>query len=295
MALWNRTSSKPEPKPQLEPWEYAKQVTEAEWKSGELPLGWYCFTPNNVVWIGLKPDDTCTQLICSPAMQRPQDLDEWLGIPTELTLHPERIPKKESFEELMRQIRGNSSRTAITPDQEPERVKPTPKKKKPSGRRRPNQIHLWLSDAEYEQLQRRVARTNLCQNEFIRQATLTKKKKPSGRRRPNQIHLWLSDAEYEQLQRRVARTNLCQNEFIRQATLTGRIQIVEQGYEHLALLDELEALRAEIGRQGGLLKMIIKPNEGQRELAPEEWNELIQTIRDLEHFKKRLGELESRL
>lgn len=248
MALWNRTLSKPEPKPRLEPWEYAKQVTEAEWKSGHLPLGWYCFTPNNVVWIGLKPNDDCTQLICSPAMQRPQDLDEWLGIPTELTLHPERIPKKESFEELMRQIRGNSGRTAITPDQEPERVKPTPKKKKPSGRRRPNQIHLWLSDAEYEQLQRRVARTNLCQNEFIRQATLT-----------------------------------------------GRIQIVEQGYEHLALLDELEALRAEIGRQGGLLKMIIKPNEGQRELAPEEWNELIQTIRDLEHFKKRLGELESRL
>ena len=94
MALWNRTSSKPEPKPRLEPWEYAKQVTEAQWKSGELPLGWYCYTPNNVVWIGLKPDDDCTRLISSPAMQRPQDLDELAGDPDGADPAPGANPKE---------------------------------------------------------------------------------------------------------------------------------------------------------------------------------------------------------
>ena len=250
MALWNRTSSKPDPKPRLEPWEYAKQVTEAQWKSGELPLGWYCYTPNNVVWIGLKPDDDCTRLISSPAMQRPQDLDEWLGIPTELTLHPERIPKKESFEELMRQIRGNSGRTAITPVQEPE---PEQKPENP------------------------------------------KRKKTSGRRRPIQVHIRLSPEEHENLRRRIARTGLSQNEFLRRAALTGRIQIEERSLSNMAILDELELLRAEIGRQGGLLKMVIKPNEGQRELAPEEWKELVQTIRDIEQLTKKLGKLGERL
>ncbi len=250
MALWNRTSSKPEPKPRLEPWEYAKQVTEAQWKSGELPLGWYCYTPNNVIWIGLKPDDDCTRLISSPAMQRPQDLDEWLGIPTELTLHPERIPKKESFEELMRQIRGNSGRTSITPVQEPE---PEQKPENP------------------------------------------KRKKVSGRRRPIEIHFFLSKEEFEHYRRRVARSGLSQSEFLRRAALTGRIQIEERSLSNMAILDELELLRAEIGRQGGLLKMVIKPNEGQRELAPDEWKELVQTIRDIEQLTKKLGKLGERL
>lgn len=249
MALWNRTPSKPEPKPRLEPWEYAKQVTEAQWKSGELPLGWYCYTPNNVVWIGLKPDDDCTRLISSPAMQRPQDLDEWLGIPTELTLHPERIPKKESFEELMRQIRGNSGRTAITPVQEPE----------------PEQ-----NSGEAEPPKR-------------------KKERYKG------IMTRLTVSELAVFKKRVARSGLTQSEFLRRAALTGRIQIEERSLSNMAILDELELLRAEIGRQGGLLKMVIKPNEGQRELAPDEWKELVQTIRDIEQLKKRLGELEDRL
>ena len=253
MALWNRTSSKPEPKPQLEPWEYAKQVTEAEWKSGELPLGWYCFTPNNVVWIGLKPDDDCTRLISSPAMQRPQDLDEWLGIPTELTLHPERIPKKESFEELMRQIRGNSGRTAITPVQEPEPEQRSDKEETPKQRKADNKKYL------------------------------------------KQMHFWVRENEVSRIKSRVARSGLSQSEFLRRAALTGRIQIEERSLSNMAILDELELLRAEIGRQGGLLKMVIKPNEGQRELAPDEWKELVQTIRDIEQLTKKLGKLGERL
>ena len=61
------------------------------------------------------------------------------------------------------------------------------------------------------------------------------------------------------------------------------------------MLDELAMIRAELGRQGGLLKMIIKPNEGQRELVPEEWTELIGTVRNLEKMKKRLSDLEARV
>ena len=63
----------------------------------------------------------------------------------------------------------------------------------------------------------------------------------------------------------------------------------------ITLLDELTKLRAELGRQGGLLKMIIKPNEGLRQLAPNEWAELTKTIRDMEAIKQRLIELEAKI
>lgn len=121
------------------------------------------------------------------------------------------------------------------------------------------------------------------------------RRKASGRSRPNDVHFWLSDEELKNFKCRVERTGLTQSDFLRRVALSGRIVIEERGANSVAMLDELELLRAEIGRQGGLLKMVVKPNLGQRELAPEEWQELVQAIRRIEHLTKKLSDLQERL
>lgn len=63
----------------------------------------------------------------------------------------------------------------------------------------------------------------------------------------------------------------------------------------MTLLDELELLKADVGRVGGLLKMTIRPNEGQRTLRPKEWEELLQIVRQVERTAKRIAELEGRI
>lgn len=117
-----------------------------------------------------------------------------------------------------------------------------------------------------------------------------RKRKSKGR--TNQIMTRLTDAELTQFQRRVKKSGLAQGEYLRSVALTGKVVIEERSVADVALLDELALIRAELGRQGGLLKMIIKPNEGQRELAPAEWAELIEAVRDMEKMKKRLSDLE---
>lgn len=121
------------------------------------------------------------------------------------------------------------------------------------------------------------------------------RRKASGRSRPNEMHFWFSDEEVKSFKRRVERSGLTQSDFLRRVALTGRIVIEERGASSVLMLDELELLRAEIGRQGGLLKMVVKPNMGQRELAPEEWQELVQAIRHIEKLTKQLSDLQERL
>lgn len=104
-----------------------------------------------------------------------------------------------------------------------------------------------------------------------------------------------SEQELVLFKRRVAHSGLNQSEYLRRAALTGRIVVEERGASSVLMLDELELLRAEIGRQGGLLKMVVKPNMGQRELAPEEWQELVQAIRHIEKLTKQLSDLQERL
>jgi hypothetical protein len=117
-----------------------------------------------------------------------------------------------------------------------------------------------------------------------------RKRKSKGR--TNQIMTRLTDAELTQFHRRVKKSGLAQGEYLRSVALTGKVVIEERSMADVALLDELAIIRAELGRQGGLLKMVIKPNEGQRELAPAEWAALIQAVRDMENMKKRLSDLE---
>lgn len=113
-----------------------------------------------------------------------------------------------------------------------------------------------------------------------------KKTKPApNRKRPFDAHIWFSEAEQRKLERRVEASGLSKGVFIRKAALENPIVIDPEKEKLLSAVTkmtaELKYIHAELGRQGGLLKMAIKPNEGQRQAHPEEWNLLVQTNHDL--------------
>ena len=117
----------------------------------------------------------------------------------------------------------------------------------------------------------------------------------SSRARKNLIKTRLSDSEYRAFTARVKRSKLSASEFLRRAALTGRIVIPLHTELDVALLDELALLKADVGRIGGLLKMTIRPNEGQRTLHPAEWGELLHAARQVERMVKRLAALEVKI
>ena len=113
-----------------------------------------------------------------------------------------------------------------------------------------------------------------------------KKTKPApNRKRPFDAHVWFSEAEQRKLERRVEQSGVSKGVFIRKAALENPIVIDPEKEKLLSAVTkmtaELKYIHAELGRQGGLLKMAIKPNEGQRQAHPEEWNLLVQTNHDL--------------
>lgn len=117
----------------------------------------------------------------------------------------------------------------------------------------------------------------------------------SSRARKNLIKTRLSDSEYRAFAARVKRSKLSASEFLRRAALTGRIVIPLHTELDVAMLDELALLKADVGRIGGLLKMTIRPNEGQRTLRPAEWEELLHAARQVERMAKRLAALEVKI
>ena len=117
----------------------------------------------------------------------------------------------------------------------------------------------------------------------------------SSRARKNLIKTRLSDSEYRAFTARVKRSKLSASEFLLRAALTGRIVIPPHTELDVAMLDELALLKADVGRIGGLLKMTIRPNEGQRTLRPAEWEELLHAARQVERMAKRLAALEVKI
>lgn len=117
----------------------------------------------------------------------------------------------------------------------------------------------------------------------------------SSRARKNLIKARLSDSEYRAFAARVKRSKLSASEFLRRAALTGRIVIPLHTESDVAMLDELALLKADVGRIGGLLKMTIRPNEGQRTLHPAEWEGLLHAARQVERMAKRLAALEVKI
>ena len=118
------------------------------------------------------------------------------------------------------------------------------------------------------------------------------RKKRSSLGRTNRVQIRLTDGELVEFQRRVKKSGLAQGEFLRSAALNGKIVIEERNAIDIAILDELALLRAELGRQGGLLKMITKPSAGIRSLRPDEWEELMNAIRELDSMKEKVSKLE---
>lgn len=94
-------------------------------------------------------------------------------------------------------------------------------------------------------------------------------------KRTHQVMTRFSQKEYNLFLRRLDRSGLPQGEYLRQMALTGQVKVVDQSELLIAVLDTLSDIRADLRRQNGMLKMIIRPNEGQRQLAPDEWHTLI--------------------
>lgn len=117
----------------------------------------------------------------------------------------------------------------------------------------------------------------------------------SSRARKNLIKTRLSDSECRAFTARVKRSKLSASEFLRRAALTGRIVIPLHTELDVTMLDELALLKADVGRISGLLKMTIRPNEGQRTLHPAEWEELLHAARQVERMAKRLAALEVKI
>lgn len=147
-------------------------------------------------------------------------------------------------------------------------------------------------DAEAKALDAFLSST---QESALNETSEKKAKKSKSKGRTNQIMTRLTDKELIKFQRRVEKSGLAQGEFIRRAVLTSKIIIEERSMADVGVLDDLAMMQAELGRQGGLLKMIIKPNLGQRELTPDEWAELMTAVRDMEKMKKQVANLEEKV
>ena len=107
------------------------------------------------------------------------------------------------------------------------------------------------------------------------------KKAPPKRKRPFDHHVWFTGEEERKLQIRADQAGLSIGVFIRKAALENPIVVDPHKKEEQAaiqqLTTELKFIHSELGKHGGMLKMAIKPNEGQKEASPEEWKLLAET------------------
>lgn len=114
--------------------------------------------------------------------------------------------------------------------------------------------------------------------------------RPPKRQRANETHVRFTDEEFQCLQDRVASSCLPQSAFMRQAILTGEIKA--DPHREILLQDirgmnaKLKGIRGDCGKVGGLLKKAIKPNEEQKAMSPEEWDNLIRIIHELIKLQK---------
>ena len=161
---------------------------------------------------------------------------------------------------------------------------------------KPN-LDALVSNAAQRRLQPSLALEEIVSAPLTIAEHITSPAKPpqSSRARKNLIKTRLSDSEYRAFTARVKRSKLSASEFLRRAALTGRIVIPLHTELDVAMLDELALLKADVGRIGGLLKMTIRPNEGQRTLHPAEWAELLHAARQVERMAKRLAALEAKI
>lgn len=123
-------------------------------------------------------------------------------------------------------------------------------------------------------------------------ATITPPKKARNTpKRTRQIMTRLNQKEHALFLRRLERSGLPQGEYLRQMALTGQVTVVDRNELLIAVLDMLADIRTDLGKQNGMLKMILRPNEGQRQLAPAEWETLIKFLRQNEASARMISDI----
>lgn len=124
--------------------------------------------------------------------------------------------------------------------------------------------------------------------EPVMQPTQPLVKRPN-RRRPIDIHVRFSDSEAMTLKKRVARSGMNLSEYIRLVALTGEPPR-RMPSETTAALREfttaLDDLIAELGRQGGLLKLNMTSNAELQQRDPTGWGNVEKLIRFLERYAR---------
>lgn len=284
-----------------EPWEYARIVSVNEVDDGYLPVGWYVYEYDGL-WHALKPDpyDPRYMIECEPA-DYPEYLEEWLGIPVAPS-EPVGQPRKAVALDS-RISKSQETADAKKQSEPPEYLKRMGIVEENPTDKPPTDIeNRWAEEKLTEQLKEAEAEIQdaekiLAANRKAATAPLEEdsKKKRKSLGRTNQVKTRLTDSELTEFNRRVKKSGLSQGDFIRNAILEGKIEVKEHNPIMVGVLDELALLRAEIGRQGGLLKMITKPSAGMRSLRPDEWEALMNAIRDLDHMKEKISKLEDKL
>ena len=113
--------------------------------------------------------------------------------------------------------------------------------------------------------------------------------KRPNRRRPIDIHVRFSDSEAMTLKKRVARSGMNLSEYIRLVALTGEPPRRMPGETTAALREfttALDDLTAELGRQGGLLKLNMTSNTELQQQDPAGWGNVEKLIRFLERYAR---------
>lgn len=109
----------------------------------------------------------------------------------------------------------------------------------------------------------------------------------ANRKRNCDVHVRFTDSEIMLLKKRVARSGMSLSSYIRYVALEGKLPVQDRDETGKALnrfAGALDDLIAELGRQGGLLKLGMKPNQDRKNQDPEGWGALVQLIRYLERY-----------
>ncbi len=231
-------------------WGQAKQITAEEAVPGNLPIGWYVWVQENHYY-ALKPNEANTGLTASSEFATKDQVQEWLGIPLPAEL-PNLVPANYiSLDERIALARAKAE----------------------------------AHNASLKANNATSARS--CQDRSHPQSS-----RSSKRHRRKEVHIRFTDKEFQRLQDRVAESCLPQSVFMRQAVLTGEIKADPHRdvliREVQNLNSELRHLRGECGKLGGMLKMTIKPNEDQKALHPEDWDQLICSVHALFRVQKNI-------
>ena len=120
-----------------------------------------------------------------------------------------------------------------------------------------------------------------------------KKKRKCQRKRSVGVYCQMTSEEYVKLKKLTEESGMTQSEFIRKkifADVPGWNQMNSELKERFRELnDNLQSIRCDMGKMGGMLKMTIRPNEEQKALNPQDWKFFITLLHDIEYMKKRIS------